>query len=175
MSLAPLTGGLIGSKPSSGYGPCPAALSIILIILTRLCISNLLTLSTLLTLAHLLPFAEAVSVPKIDVQLEGSSNYKRWALVVKGTLVLMGYWYAVTKSKPTAQTGTVTLPGGTTGTGILNEKEIDEWTEANDSAAAVISMSCGETAVNLLDQSWTATTMWDTLKTAYGTVSTMEA
>jgi len=137
-------------------------------------ISNLLAIAAITCFLKFIPLSEAVSVPKIDVQLEGNTNYRRWALVVKGTLVVMGLWYAVIKPKPSPQTGAVAVPGGTT-TGTLNQKEIEDWDEANDSAAAVISMSCGETAVNLLNQSWTAKNMWDTLHTAYSKVSAMEA
>ena len=173
----------MGSNFLSGYGPWPATLLLIssdttvhilsilfsilvifttLLIVMRLNISNFFIVTTTSIFIQSLPITEADSVPRINVQLKGNTNYKRWALIVKGMLVVMGLWYAITKPKPSPQIGTITVTGGT-GNGILNKKEMEEWDEANDSTAAVISMSCGETAVNLLDSSWTVKTRWDML------------
>src|SRR5882762_5825606 len=127
---------------SLGYGPCLAIFSstlnilsvlTLLLVAMRLRTSDLLPITAISYLLQFIPLSEAVSVPKIDVQLEGNTNYKRWALVVKGTLVVMGLWYAVIKPKPSPQTGAAATPGGTA-TGTLNQKKMEDWDEANDSA-----------------------------------------
>ena len=58
----------------------------------------------ILIILSLITHTYAVSVPKIDIKLEGSNNYQRWANQVKSALVIMGLWtLAVNKSRPAAK------------------------------------------------------------------------
>src|SRR5882762_10654649 len=79
-------------------------------------VSILYSISIIVLLSQIQP-ADASPLPKTDIPaLEGEANYKRWASLVRNSLIVLGLWYTIDNPEPDAEYETII-------TGVATETE----------------------------------------------------
>jgi hypothetical protein len=134
-----------------------------------------------LAIVSQLECVKASPLPKTVVPpLEGPSNYKQWANLVKNSLIVLSIWYAVNSNKPeeyekiTDKLATDTKKEAYHwGTTVKNHANISKWTEDDTKATAYISLFAGPIAEQHINHKKTARENWKILKDRYSTHSTM--
>jgi hypothetical protein len=140
-----------------------------------MCKANKFTVLTytifMLTTISQLKCVKASPLPKTDIpSLEGPSNYKWWASLIKNSLIILGIWYTVISNKPDEEfERIVDKPATDTkkeihhrGTTATNHAAILKWTEDDTKATAYISLFTGPTAEQHIDDKATAQENWKT-------------
>jgi len=130
-----------------------------------------------ITLLSQIQLADASPLPKTDIPaLEGEANYKRWASLVRNSLIVLGLWYTIDEPAPTPEFETViikpkteTSPGETKLGEQTNSAEILQWERDDMKASAYISLFTGPTTAHHIDEyEGTAHSNWHALKKAFG-------
>jgi len=121
--------------------------------------------------------ADASPLPKTDIPaLEGEANYKRWASLVRNSLIVLGLWYTIDEPAPTPEfeiivikPKTETSPGETRLGEQTNSAEIIQWEKDDMKASAYISLFTGPTTAHYVDEyEGTSHSNWHALKKAFG-------
>jgi len=133
---------------------------------------------TLIIILSFITLVQATTVPKIDIKLEGSGNYRLWANQVKSALIIMGLWaLVITTSRPLATPIYGPDPKNPERTIITkkDDSEGEKWDKDNDTACAVVRMTLGlEAQQEVEDDTLAADEVWEKLKETYGKPSPME-
>src|SRR5882762_1925386 len=137
---------------------------------------NLYSILVIILLSQIQP-ADASPLPKTDIPaLEGEANYKRWASLVRNSLIVLGLWYTIDEPAPTPEfeiivikPKTETSPGETRLGEQTNSAEIIQWEKDDMKASAYISLFTGPTTAHYVDEyGGTSHSNWHALKKAFG-------
>ena len=136
----------------------------------------------IITLLSQIQPANASPLPKTNIPaLEGESNYKHWASLVRNSLIVLGIWYTITNPEPAKEYDTIVVKKGTETTrketrkgNQTNAEEIRKWINDDAKATAYMALFAGPTTTHHIDEyNSTVHSNWNKLKKDFGSCGAM--